>query len=229
MPIHSPQALAAELITTRLPLLALELLCTHPDLQHDDDFEVIFLRAAAYMAAGDLLAAKKNFARAHQLRPEEIAVHRNLALILRGEGSQAAARDWLCAGLRLQRDAVQLWLELQLLDTPAQLLTVADELLAWRGGSLYVQLTGDVATALTLYRRVFTSGERDGAFLIEFTGALGHQHCNTELATLAWQLLAREPLPWQVYEHFAQGFTQLDNQQQAQRCLTLAAAARRHS
>lgn len=220
-------ALVTELIAARLPLVALKLLTRHTDSQHDDDFAVVLLHAAATMAAGDLAAAKKNLSRAHQLRPEEIAVHYNFTILLRAEGNATAAARWLRAGLQIERDAVQLWLAARELYRPSQLLALAEELLSWRGGSLYLQLTGEVAAALSLYRRIFASGARGGEFLIEFTGALGHQDCHDELTTVAWQLLSQGTLPWQVYEHFAQSFTQLDNLPQAKRCTVLAESARR--
>ncbi len=228
---HEPRhllALVAELVDLRLPLLALKLLAMQTQ-ERGDDFEYVFWRGVSYMAAGDMLAAKKNFSHAHRLCPDEIAVHSNLAAILRTEGNQHAAQQWLRAGLQVARDAVQLWLALQQLCDAKALLALAEELQAWRGGSLYAQLTGDVATALALYRRVFASGERQGEFLIEFSGALGHQGCHTELGALAWQVLGQGVLPWQVYEHFALGFTQTDNQQQAQRCAALAQHARAQS
>ena len=155
-------------------------------------------------------------------------MHSNLAIILRTEGNQRAAQQWLRSGLQVDANAVQLWLALLPLCAAKALLALAEELLAWRGGSLYAQMTGDVAAALALYRRIFASGERSGEFLIEFSGALGHQDCHTELSTLAWQVLGQGTLPWQVYEHFAQGFTQLNNSQQAQRCAVLAQNARAH-
>lgn len=221
-------ALVAELMALRLPLLVLKLLATHAK-GYGDNFTLFFWRGAADMATGDLLRAKKNFSHAHRLCPEEIAVHSNLATILRTEGNSHAAQQWLQAGLRVERNAAQLWLAMSLLCEAKELLALAEELLAWRGGSLYAQLTGDVTAALTLYRRVFAGGARDGEFLIEFSGALGHQNCHTELGALAWQVLGQEVLPWQVYEHFAQGFTQLNNTQQAQRCAVLAQNARAHS
>ena len=222
-------ALVAELVSLRLPLLALKLLAARAGGQGAEDFELIFWRGVACMAAGDLLAAKKNLSHAHRLCPDEIAVYSNLATILRMEGNYRAAQHWLRAGLRVECNAVQLWMALHQLCSAKELLALAEELLAWRGGSLYAQLTGDVTAALALYRRVFSSGELGGEFLIEFSGALGHQDCHTELGTLAWQALGQGTLPWQVYEHFAQGFTQLDNQQQAQRCSVLAQNARAHS
>ena len=181
------------------------------------------------MAAGDLSTAKASFNHAHYLCADEISVHNNLALILHTEGNYSAARHWLRAGLQLERDAVQLWATAHQLYQAHELLALAEELSAWRGGSLYAQLTDDVSKTLALYRRIFASGERGGEFLIEFSGALGHQDCYAELATLAWQLLGQGTLPWQVYEHFAQGFTQLGNDQQARRCTVLADNARSHS
>ena len=229
--MHQPRhlfALVAELIALHLPLLALKLLTTQAK-ERDDDFALFFWCGVADMAAGDLVAAKKNFSHAHRLCPDEIAVHSNLAAILCTEGNQRAAQQWLREGLRVERNAVQLWLALQQLCSAKALLALADELHAWRGGSLYAQLTGDVDTVLALYRRVLASGERGGEFLIAFSGALGHQDCHRELGALAWQVLGQGTLPWQVYEHFAQGFTQLNNQPQAQRCAVLAQNARAHS
>ena len=220
--------LVAELLALRLPLLAQKLLAIQAQ-GHADDFELCFWRAVASMAAGDLLAAKQDLCHAHRLCPDEIAVHSNLAAILRTEDNHRAAQQWLQAGLRSERNAVQLWLALSSLCVAKELLAWAEELLAWRGGSLYAQLTGDVAAALALYRRVFASGERGGEFLIEFSGALGQQDCHAELGTLAWQVLGQGTLPWQVYEHFAQGFVQLNNTQQAQRCAVLAQNARQHA
>ena len=222
-------ALVAELIAVRVPLLALALLAQQDERQGVDEFELVFWRGVASMAVGDLLTAKASFNHAHRLRVDEVAVHNNLALILHTEGNHSAAKHWLRAGLQLERDAVQLWVTAQQLYHAQELLDLAEEVSAWRGGSLYAQLTGDVSKALALYRRIFASGERSGEFLIEFSGALGHQDCQAELATLAWQLLGQSTLPWQVYEHFAQGFMQLGNDQQAQRCTLLANNARTHS
>ena len=223
-------ALVAELIDLRFPLLALQLLARPPhESGNADEFEFIFWRGVACLATGDISAAKKNFSRAHRLCPDEIAVHSQLAAILHREGHRRAAQRWLRAGLQIDCNAVQLWLALHQLCSAETLLALAEELSAWRGGSLYAQLTGDVAAALALYRRIFASGERSGEFLIEFSGALGHRDCCTELAAMAWQVLEQGTLPWQVYEHFAQGFTQLDNEPQAQRCAVLAQNARAHS
>ena len=222
-------AVVAELIAVRVPLLALALLAQQDEVRNNNDFALTFWRGVASMAAGDLLTAKASFNRAHNLCADEIAVHNNLALILHTEGNHSAARHWLRAGLQLERNAVQLWVTAQQLCPVQELLNLAEELSAWRGGSLYAQLTDDVNKALALYRRIFASGERGGEFLIEFSGALGHQDCHAELATLAWQLLGQDTLPWQVYEHFAQGFMQLGNAQQARRCTVLANNARTHS
>lgn len=220
-------ALIAELIDLRLPLLALQLLARPPQGNSTDaEFEVIFWRGVAYLATGDVLTAKKNFSHAHRLCPDEIAVHSHLAALLHREGNRRAAQRWLRAGLQVERNAVQLWLALHQLCEAETLLALAEELSAWRGGSLYAQLTGDVAAALALYRRVFASGERGGEFLIEFSGALGHRDCCHELSALAWQVLEQGTLPWQVYEHFAQGFTELGNEPQARRCAVLAQNAR---
>ena len=221
-------ALVAELIDVRLPLLALQLLArpARGNRGNDDEFEVIFWRGVACLATGDVWAAKKNFSRAHRLCPDEIAVHSQLAAILQREGNRRAAQRWLRAGLQVERNAVQLWLALHQLCSAETLLALAEELSAWRGGSLYAQLTGDVAAALALYRRIFAGGERGGEFLIEFSGALGHRDCCHELSALAWQVLEQGALPWQVYEHFAQGFTQLGNAPQARRCAVLAQNAR---
>ncbi len=221
-------ALVAELIDLRLPLSALQLLGTQAREQADD-FTLSFWQGAANMAEGDWLAAKKNFYAAHCLRPDEIAVHDNLAAILRAEGNTQAAQQWLRAGLQIDSNAVQLWSATHRLCSAKTLLALAEELQAWRGASLYAQLTGDLTAALAIYRRVFAGGERSGEFLIEFSGALGRQGCYAELGALAWQVLGQGSWPWQVYEHFAQAFTRLNNQRQAQRCTTLAQNARAHS
>ena len=214
----------AELLAMQLPLLAIKV----QNSLGQEDFVNLLLRGVAYMQLGDSRAAKRDLYAAHTLAPDEIAVHANLAQIFHREGLTAMASRWLEVALRIDGNAQNLWLIATQIWSPTKITEVARRLVSWCGASLVVELNGDVDSAGQIYRQAFDGGERQAEFLIEFTGNLGYRQRFQELATVAWQLLAGTPLPWQVYRHFEQAFEFLGNNKQAQRCRVLATGKTRN-
>lgn len=214
--------LITEFVQMNLPLFALKLWAKHEKIYPVDDFRAVFILAAAQMLNGDVAGAVKNFQRANKLAPDEVAVHVNMVAIMQEAQNQHAAQCWLLAGLHLTPNKRELWLAASEILTVVEMQELARKLSSWSGASLAAQMSGELETALTVYRQVFVGGERDAGFLIEFTATLGHLQKYEELAAIAWQLQNSGQLPWQVYSHFAQGFSQLQKKKQARRYEILA-------
>lgn len=215
-----------EFVQMNLPLLALQLWARHEKICPADNFRAVFMLAAAQMLNGDMAGAAENFCRANKLAPDEIAVHINIVAILRETKNQHTIRPWLLSGLHLVPNKRELWLVASEIMTTMEIQELAQKLLSWSGASLAAQITGKLETALAVYQQVFACGERDEGFLIEFTATLGHLQKYEELVAVAWQLQNSGQLPWQVYSHFAQGFSQLQKEKQARRYEILAQRGR---
>ena len=212
----------AELVAMNLPLFALKLQTLNKDLLPQSNFQALLIKGAAHMQNGDYVRAKPIFMQAHELAPDETAVHANMATMLYHEQALAAARAWVEQGLQIDLVNAKLWTIAAQLYPATQLWQLLAPRQAWMGASIYQQLYGEHERVLAIYRHAYETGERSDLFMIAYTGTLGELNNYTELCKVAWQMTGEPDLSSQLCSHFAQAFIALDNEQQAKRWYTMA-------
>lgn len=212
----------AELVALNLPLFALKLQTLNKELLPPSSFPALLINAAAHMQNGNYVRAKQVFMQAHELAPDESAVHANMAMILYHEQALSTARAWVEQGLQIDLINAKLWTIAAKLYSATQLWQLLAPRQAWMGASIYQQLYGEHERVLAIYRHAYETGERSDLFMIAYTATLGELHNYAEICKVAWQMTGEANLSSQLCTHFAQAFSAQDNEPQAKRWQTMA-------
>ncbi|MDD9949936.1 MAG: hypothetical protein OXT67_00050 [Zetaproteobacteria bacterium] len=171
-----------ELVAMDLPMMALILLDSYPDLAIDpSSFRRYHVEATASLLCGEDSRAERALLLARDLLPEEPAPYTNLVQLYANQGAQETALEWFRAGAQICPNHFPLWeVYASMLpegaDAPFDLvLAAAREFSSWVGYSLAAELDPHRnSQTLALYLDPFyKQGEREEAFLLEYTGALG--------------------------------------------------------
>jgi tetratricopeptide (TPR) repeat protein len=219
--------LVDELIAMDLPAAALQLAARHPELATRAEFRTQLALGVAGMLTGDLDTAQTRLTMAQELLPDEPAPYVNMVQVLAANGRWAEAEEWALAGIAAQPNHHRLWEELARLyhqrggpdGVADKLLALANERASWAGLSLGASLmaTGDRYLKATLLERLYAQGERDGAFLVEYTGALGVAGELAKIPPIVWaaERTSSVRLPWQLHVHCVQAHLAMGEAQQA--------------
>lgn len=227
-PVSNGESLAEivdELVAMDLPLVALVTIDKHKDIWKQTTFREVFAEGVAAMLAEELERAELCFRKAQNYTPEEPAPYVNLVQIMLHQERADDARVWCDAGLKAAPNHFALWEYAAALldqmddeDRAAALRTKSVELQSWAGIVTAARLAGieGERDKVNLLSAIYLSGERDGEFLIEFTGCLGAAGRFDEIPQIIWQAekTSSSSLPWQLYVHGAQANLALGNVEQ---------------
>ncbi len=204
-----------ELLTMALPDTVLAMARAHAALLPPEDFRAALTLGVAAMMTGDFAAAEDKLGEAQELMPEEPAPYVNLVQIMCHQGRMNDAETWALAGLDAELNNLKLWDLLAHIYAekhgdymPERIMQLAEERAAWAGLSLAASVTstGDRYLKANLLKKLYAKGERDGAFLVEYTAALGAAGDFEQIPAILWQAerATTQRLPWQLYVHSAQ-------------------------
>jgi len=204
-----------ELLTMDLPETVLALAKSQTALLPESDFRAALTLGVAAMLTGDLATAEDKLGEAQELMPEEPAPYVNLVQIMCHQERYTEAETWALAGLDADANNLKLWDLLAHIYSrrygdymPERMMELAEKRAAWAGLSLAASVTstGDRYLKANLLGKLYAKGERDGAFLVEYTAALGAAGDFEQIPAIIWQAerSTKHRLPWQLYVHGAQ-------------------------
>ena len=196
----------AELVALNLPLFALKLQTLNKELLPQSSFPSLLINAAAHMQNGNYVRAKQVFMQAHELAPNESAVHANMAMILYHEQALSAARAWVEQGLQSTLSTPSYGRLRQNFTLPHSFGNCSHHAkLGWEQASINnctANMSGFLQSIVMLMR-----GERSDLFMVAYTGTLGGIHDYAEICKIAWQMTGEANLSSQLCTHFAQAFS----------------------
>lgn len=213
--------LVDETLGMGLPFAALYLIDCNPSLWMQPDFRALLTEGIAAMLGSELPRAETCFRKAQQDSPHEPAPYVNLVRIMHHDQRWNESGEWLEAGLRADKNHIPLWelLYAQLghehppESIPRFLKEYADTLNSWAGMSLLADCLPDTNSKVRaqLLEPFYRQGERSGAFLTEYTGALGSAGEYEQIPSIVWQAqkLSSEN-SWQLLLHGAQAHLALE-------------------
>ena len=174
-------------------------------------------RGLSAMLLGIWDEAEAAFCEAQRQNPMEPAPYSNLLYMWSCEANWEAMPAWIDTALAACPNHAPIWesvvsycLQTASLDL---LRSYIEKSHAWMGACILTQVDPDMTPEAKekALARFFHEGERDPAFLIEYTALLGEQERYREIPPIVWQAekLTKDPLPWQLGFHMAQAYIAL--------------------
>jgi tetratricopeptide (TPR) repeat protein len=173
----------------------------------------------------DLFAeAESAFLKAHDLSPEEVAIHVNIAQLFAKQQRKEEAVAWIDAGLQLDANHFQLWEQLYLI-APDMVQDLAKKYRSWVGMHLYVSAfhSGRAEILTEVFAELSNYYLKDDDFLIEYSAALGQCNAFDSITNLAWRVEhADHSLHWKFAQHVAQAYFETEKLDQGMKYLKKA-------
>lgn len=217
-PIESPNMavdMAEEFCGMGQPYLALVLASVFDDESLDHEFRWHFALGNAAHMAGDHELAENYWLEAHRCVPEEPAPYVNIAELLFHQQRDEDSLKWAFEGLNVDLNNYRLWETIAAIyqekfgdSVGEKVHECASERGSWAGISLAAMIIAPEDQLLRAQRlqELYDAGQREGAFLVEFTAALGVALQYEKIPTIVSlaEKDSKQPLPWQLYAHGGQ-------------------------
>lgn len=227
-----------ELVAMDFPLLVLATHEAYPDLLDQNDFQAQFAMGIASMLAGELEGANGYFARSQQLNPQEPAPYVNQALILSMLKDYDSAIMWADAGLKIEKNNFKLWqvlgqvlFDFDQVHYMEHLRERAARFDSWAGKSLVLAQNPSLSSEdrIRAYEAIYDEGERDPAFLVEYSAILGQSNLYDRIPAIVWEAGQHHTtLPWQLHMHCAQAHMGMEKFDLAREQIGLIQAQKDH-
>lgn len=206
--------LVDELVAMDLPILALSLLDAYPEKAEGFlSFRRFHVESTASLLSGEFSRAEQSLCAAQAAIPEEPAPYVNLAQLYEQQGDRNRALEWCDLGMEVCPNHFPLW-EVFASMQPNEpdvmfknILQKAKQHASWVGHSLAADLDPDKnQQSLAYYLDPFyKQGEREEAFLAEYTGALGAAgDFDRVVKVIALELSSNRELGWPLHLHSLQ-------------------------
>lgn len=215
-----------ELLAMDLPFLVLKIVDYNQEVWKKTDFRGLHAEGLAAMLSSELPRAEDCFVKAQAAAPLEPAPYVNLVRIYHYDKHWDDSLPWIDAGLKTNPNYFPLW-ELLLENVQAKFAEMKDilpvikerahSLHSWAGMSLFTDidpLSNSQSKAAAL-EQFYNNGERDEAFLIEYTGALGAANQFATIPSIIWQAEKHDgkPSAWRLQLHKLQAHLALDQKE----------------
>ena len=211
-----------ELLAMDLPLVGVKLAELNPDFCNTQDLQFLLAHGAAAMLIENFTLAESCFRHAQSLAPLEPAPYINAIQIMQYEERWDEAWQWCLACSEVEPNHFPLWqllitsIEQRSGDCKAEVHALAQRYNSWAGMSLAADLAATETPSLKVdyLKPFYESGEASGAFLVEYTGALGAADLYEGIPAIVWRAkkLQQSPLPWKLLLHGAQAQLALGNE-----------------
>ncbi len=203
------EAVLQELVQMDVPRAVYALSCEVPHLA--------LYRGLSAMLLGMWDEAEAAFCEAQRNNPMEPAPYSNLLYMWACEENWEAMALWIDTALAACPNHAPIWESVvgYCLREPSMDLLhgYVEKSHAWMGACILTQVDPEMTPEAKekALARFYHEGERDPAFLIEYTALLGEQERYREIPSIVWQTekLSKEPLPWQLGFHMAQAYIAL--------------------
>jgi tetratricopeptide (TPR) repeat protein len=218
-----------ELVGMNLPLLAIKVADSYPELFPQDDFRAQFHVGNASMLVSELLRAEQAFIQAQQINSEEPATYVNLTQIYCHVDELHKAKKWCLAGLNVDPNHLRLWEMLAWILQQQKgtenkneqvwgvILKYAKDFNSWAGTALGSDLrdSDDVLFKSQALTKLWDEGCKLPDFITEYTAVLGMAGKYDAIPAVIWSAEKTQstPLPWQAYLHLAQAYQGLGRDQ----------------
>ena len=217
--------LADELVAMDLPILALSLFDAYPETTRTClSFRRFHVESTASLLSGEFSRAEQSLCAAQAAIPEEPAPYVNLAQLYEHQGEPKKALEWCELGMQTCPNHLPLWevfARMHSQEDTDQLFSIilqqAKRYGSWAGHSLAAELDPDKTQQSLVYYLdpFYKQGEREEAFLAEYTGALGAAgDFDRVLKVIALELSGNRELDWPLHMHSLQASFALGHQEE---------------
>jgi hypothetical protein len=217
------EELVDELVSMKMPLLALALVDHNGDLWDRGSYRSCHTEGIAAILCGELERAESCFLKAQRVDSTEPASYTNLIQIFTENKRWEEAEIWAKSGIKAVKDHGPLWdvigrffFAKERDSAPGEVLKLGTSSGSWYGELLGVVLQGGSELAqLDVMERYYGRGERSEEFLVEYTGLLGQLEEYKKISPVVWQSQSSfEKIPWKLAMHDLQAKLALSEEKQ---------------